>query len=463
VSTHLEDLETVLVKRPQQVLVIAGAGVSMATDPTNTCAGWPGLLRHGLQWCRERYTATHLQTQVSLYEKLLETGDMISVASFIANTLRSAHEGEYFRWLTESIGSLRVVNNQVIQALVKWNAQIATTNYDNLIEEVGTQKAITWQDRALAHQFLRNDCSDVLHLHGYHQRPDTVVLDARSYQEICQDQPTQANLQAFLMTRTIVFVGCGAGLGDPNFGSLIAWSRDALAHSPYTHYRLVRECELPQVEKECRGLPIQPISYGPNYADLGPFVATLAERIRVRSTPVPRLELLARRQTVYITSRDQLEAERPSLSVGEYVRRHFKLAQELWQSGGHRQAALDLNGVFTRNKADLAGDERVRFGLQLAEMLLDDGLERYAAHVLQPLAVDVEVSDISPDMAACYRRLHVRCMNVLCAHLETLEAIDRALPFAIGEERARLQAQRGEIQLLQGELDDAVHSLDDER
>lgn len=462
-STHLEDLETVLVNRPQQVLVIAGAGVSMATDPTNTCAGWPGLLRHGLQWCRERYAAAQLQTQVSLYEQLLQTDEMIPVANFIVTTLRFAHEGEYFQWLTESIGRLRAVNNQIVHALLGWNAQIATTNYDNLIEEIGQREAITWHDRGRVHQFLRGDCLAVLHLHGHYQRPDTVVLDARKYQEICQDQPTQANLRAFLMTRTIVFVGCGAGLVDPNFGSLIAWSRDALAHSPYTHYRLVRECELPQVEEECRGLPIRPISYGPNYDDLGPFVSALADRIRVRCTPVPKLEFLEQRQADYITRREQLETDRSSLSAAEYVRRHFELAQELWQAGGHRQAALDLNGVFTRTKADLTGDERVRFGLRLAEMLLDDGLERYAAHILQPLAVDVDVSDISQDIVACYRRLHVRSMNVLCAHLETLEAIDRALPFAIGEERARLQAQRGEIQLLQGELDDAVHSLDDER
>ena len=136
-STHLEDLETVLVKRPHQVLVIAGAGVSMATDPTNPCAGWLGLLRHGLQWSRERYSTTQLQEKIHLYEQLLEKGDMIQVANFIVTTLRSAYEGEYFRWLTESIGRLRVVNNQVIQALVGWNVQIATTNYDNLIEKVG--------------------------------------------------------------------------------------------------------------------------------------------------------------------------------------------------------------------------------------------------------------------------------------------------------------------------------------
>jgi hypothetical protein len=463
VPTHLEDLENELVKRPQQVLVIAGAGVSIATDAKNPCASWIGLLRHGLKWCRERTFAAQLHAQLDLYEKLLETGDLLSVADFIAKTLRTASEGEYFRWLTESIGSLRVGDDQVIRALVGWGVQIATTNYDSLIEEVSGRLATTWRDRGLVHQFLRGDYSAVLHLHGYYQRPETVVFDARSYQDICQDPPMQANLQSFLATRTIAFVGCGAGLSDPNFGSLLGWSRTALAHSPYAHYRLVRECELSQVEDECHGLSIWPISYGSQYSDLGPFLAVLAERVRTRRTPVPELELLAREQANYLTLREQLEAERPSLLVSEYFRRLLELAQGLWEAGGHRQAALDLDSVFFRIQADLTGDERVRFGLELSEMLLEDGLERHAAQVLQPLESDVEVSDISPDMVARFRRLQVRCMNDQCAYREALESIDRALPHAAGEERARLQAQRGEIQLLQGELDEALRSVDSER
>jgi hypothetical protein len=119
--------------------------------------------------------------------------------------------------------------------------QIATTNYDSLIEQVSGRGAITWREPGYAIQFLWGDSTDVLHLHGYYQRPETVVLDARTYDDICKDEMTQNALRTTLTARTVVFVGCGEGLNDPNFGQLFRWSRQALSQSLYMHYRLVRE------------------------------------------------------------------------------------------------------------------------------------------------------------------------------------------------------------------------------
>jgi SIR2-like domain len=461
VSTHLEDLENLLVERPNQVLVIAGAGVSLATDPTNPCAGWKGLLRHGLQWCRDRHGASVSAARFAAYEELLEEGDLIQVANFIASTLRSAHEGQYSRWLIDSIGSLQILNEQVIRALKDWGARIATTNYDGLIEKITGRHPVTWKDGALVDQFLNGDSQDILHLHGQYRYPETVVLDATNYEQICQDQGTQDRLKSILRRDRVVFVGCGAGLNDPNFGMLLKWSRNALEHFPYSHYRLVRDCEQHDVEGECRGLPIRTIPYGSNYADLGTFLASLAERVRVRRTPVPQLELLARRQADYVAQRQELEAQQEKLQPAEYLRRHLELARELWQAGGHRQAALDLDHVFLQTRDKLARDERVRFGLDVAEMLLEDGLEQMASHVLQPMQADVEGADIPSKQLDRFHRLHVQCLNDLCACKETLDAIGRALPRTTGQERARLQAQRAEVHLLQGELDQAVLSLDD--
>lgn len=459
-STHLEDLENELVNHPQRVLVIAGAGVSMATDSGNPCAGWSGLLRHGVQWCRDRCPTLGPDWYTTI-DALFNLGELIAIANMVTRELKSVRDGEYARWLAESVGGVHVVDNQVLQALVGWGVQIATTNYDTLIEQVSGRGAITWRDHGLALQFLRGDLTDVLHLHGHYQYPETVILDARTYEDICRDQSTQNNLRVSLTARTVVFVGCGAGLSDPNFGNLLAWSRQVLPHSLYNHYRLVQEPELRQAAEECRGLPIQPIPYGPNHPDLGPFLSALGERVRLRRTPTPELELLDRRQADYATQCRNLEVERTSLELGEYMRRRLELAHELWRVGGHRTAALDMNDLLFREGTNLSRNERMRFGLDVAEMLLDDELERYAASVLQRLLSDVEAPDIPAEAAGQFRRLHIRCMNELCAYHETLAAIDRALLLTMGEERTRLQAQRAEIQLLQGHLDEAVRNLDD--
>jgi hypothetical protein len=274
VATPLDDLNDELASHPQRVLVVAGTGVSLATDPSNSCAGWGGLLRHGVQWCRDRCPAIR-RDWFDVVEGLLRLGKLVEAAGLVAGELRRMHDGEYARWLMESVGELKVGNDQLIRALLGWDVQIATTNYDSLIEHVSGRGAVTWRDPGLVTQFLRGDSADILHLHGHYHRADTVVLDARNYEDICRDEATQNALRTCLTSRTVVFVGCGAGLEDPNFGQLFEWSRQALAHSVYTHFRLVLESELAEVSDQCRGLPVLPIAYGAAHADLAPFLPPL--------------------------------------------------------------------------------------------------------------------------------------------------------------------------------------------
>jgi hypothetical protein len=461
VATRLEDLEATLASHPDRVLVIAGAGVAMATHPGHPCAGRSGLLRHGVRWCRDR-CPTLDPSLLASYEGLLAAGELLHVATFIAQRLRSVREGEYAAWLTESVGQLQVVDDRLIRALLGWGCQIATTNYDTLVERVSGRASITWMDHALALEFLLGDSTDVLHLHGQYQRPETVVLDARSYGEVCLDESAQNGLRVALTARTVVFVGYGAGLDDPNFGHLLAWSRQAVQHSMRTHYRLVREPELKQAVQECQGLSIQPISYGGEYADLAPFLAALGERAQRRRQPRDALQQLTRGQDDYRSCAEELRRQRAALSPADYVRRRLALARELWRVGGRRTAALDMNGVFTHEAANLDPGERVPLGLDVAEMLLDDELERMAASILEQVLPDLEISGIPAGVLARFRQLHLRCLTDLCAYRETLEAIARALPHAWGEERQRLEVQRAEVHLLQGELGEALNGLDDE-
>jgi len=67
----------------------------------------------------------------------LDRGDLIeviSVADDISNRLGFPDGGEYARWLSETVGTLQPIAPQLIQALAKWDVQLATTNYDDLIE-----------------------------------------------------------------------------------------------------------------------------------------------------------------------------------------------------------------------------------------------------------------------------------------------------------------------------------------
>ena len=74
--------------------------------------------------------------------------DLLYVADEVARALGAPTDGEYRRWLRETIGGLRAEHREVIAALSDLDVLIATTNYDSLIEEVTGLEPVTWRRRS---------------------------------------------------------------------------------------------------------------------------------------------------------------------------------------------------------------------------------------------------------------------------------------------------------------------------
>jgi tetratricopeptide (TPR) repeat protein len=118
-----------------------------------------------------------------------------------------------------------------------------------------------------------------LHLHGHWQDPESVVLGIRSYEAVLGDVHAQTVLRSLRLKHTLVFIGCGAGLGDPNLGALLAWSRPILAGSEYRHFRLCRKQEREELEREHPPEErIFPLPFGEKHGDLATFLRDLAVR-----------------------------------------------------------------------------------------------------------------------------------------------------------------------------------------
>jgi hypothetical protein len=63
---------------------------------------------------------------------------------------------------------------------------------------------------------MRSSCQAILHLHGEYRRPESVVLGLASYQKVKDDPHAKAILQCFTLAKTLLFVGCGDTVLDPN-------------------------------------------------------------------------------------------------------------------------------------------------------------------------------------------------------------------------------------------------------
>lgn len=415
------------------------------------------MLRHGIERCRE-VCGTDQQRAAS-YLQLLEAppasaADYVSVASFITNELEGKRPGLYAAWLNDSIGALPVVDDRVIRALDALDVGLATTNYDHLVERVTGRGSLTWQTQHLVAPFFRGQSRDVLHLHGSYREPRSVVLGARSYAEVCLDDLTQTALRGFLITGTFVFVGCGAGLEDQNFGALLDWSEVTLRNCPNTHYILVRAKDLGAWSDRLRKLPIEPIAFGPEYSDLAPYLETLGNRVSKQRNPQPLIELVAQ-QGGFDSQWDALAEARTTLTPSAFLQQSRDVAAQLWASGGRRRAALALSGRLMSRTDEVPTEQLVGLELEAAEWLLEDDLASLAITHLQR-AEQRLTPDAPPALAARLRALRVRCLDALCAYAQSLHAIEESLQLATGEERERLEVDRAEIYLLQGEFDRIV-------
>ncbi|MCA9656302.1 MAG: SIR2 family protein [Myxococcales bacterium] len=160
-----------------------------------------------------------------------------------------------------------------------------------MLEQATGLRAVTWKDRAEFERVLAGDSPGILHLHGHFQQPESIVLGRSSYADVVGDEHARTMLAAMRTLRTLVFVGHGAGLGDPNWKSLLDWSARVFAESERYHYRIVREADQEQLhDPDGQARRILPITYPGPYSSLGPFLRSIVptgnERDQTEDRPV---------------------------------------------------------------------------------------------------------------------------------------------------------------------------------
>lgn len=261
-----------------RMLVVAGAGVSIAATGDERLASWTGLLRDGAERCLG-VAGPLPDGWVDRILAEIDSGDLdelLSAAEKISRKLGAPCGPEYARWLGETVGRFRVKDPSVIEALASLGLPLATTNYDGLLEEVTGRAPVTWREGARVERVVRGEEEAILHLHGSWEEPESVVLGIRSYEQVLGDAHAQTMLRAVRATRGLLFVGCGAGIADPDFDALLRWMRTVFEGSDFRHFQLCLENE----EEKFRELHppeerLFPLPYGADHSCLAPFLREL--------------------------------------------------------------------------------------------------------------------------------------------------------------------------------------------
>ncbi|MGA4777991.1 SIR2 family protein [Cellulosimicrobium sp. AB352] len=265
------------------VILVVGTGFSAATTGGAKTAMWAGLIRDGIEHvCRLRSDPTDRWR--GLAENLLsygiEDGDsdsMIQAASMVKKELRALGEQAYADWLAQSVGNLPIVDESLAKAINTLPFPVLTTNYDTLLERITGRRSAHWAEPGKMQTLLGGFTNDIGHLHGVWDAPDTPVFSTEDYSTVINADPAQHLQQAASSIKSLVYIGFGSGLDDPNFGQLLRWHRETFTVSGLHHYRLCRESEVAELVQVHAGDNIVTVPYGNEYEELPDFLTALAD------------------------------------------------------------------------------------------------------------------------------------------------------------------------------------------
>ena len=281
---HLETIRRLKrALRERRLVVLVGAGVTLNATSDNSGRPlnrltWKGLIRNGLDFLNQGNHVQNPYPRKRRAYEFLEEDDpeaLLDAADALTNQMRRC--GQYPTWLEFVFGNLfNEVRHpavlEALRALHQSGATLLTTNFDDLLERFCGINSVNRSDKDKFLRFKRGDLDGVLHVHGIYHEPDEVVLDRTNYYQAKHSDEIQNLLKEFLDSRTILFVGCGSGLEDPNFGPLLDWAKDRQRNIPKRHCLLVRN------DNDFNPRFLLPVSYGPEYEDLADCLKQLLDQ-----------------------------------------------------------------------------------------------------------------------------------------------------------------------------------------
>ncbi|GKZ82399.1 hypothetical protein AnigIFM56816_007211 [Aspergillus niger] len=275
-------------RRQKNLAICVGSGVTLFSTMVKGKGvqdrlTWKGFIRNGfdyLQTKKPNYYEDNRKRLEKAVEDLYDNDSNVEDVLHVANTLTQSMDkcGCFSDWLSSQFNKLHrhVKDNAILESLRKLHeadVTLMTTNYDGLIENYCRLQPLDGSQPQQLVQFIRRNLPNVVfHPHGYWENPNHIVLDSRQYYEVGrEDNGVRETLKDVLKARTVVFVGCGAGLGDPNFGQLLQWLGKQQKDVNYGHYILLKKGD---DYRELDSLPLNKV-HVVTFEDIAPWLEGL--------------------------------------------------------------------------------------------------------------------------------------------------------------------------------------------
>lgn len=262
------------------LVFIIGTGFSAAATGGVPHATWRGLIENGIDRAQMLGASNGWTDQLrntlafGFAEDELEM--ILGTAASVVRELKKHDDYAFAKWLKESVGELESEKDFVLaKRLRALPFPILTTNYDTLLEN-GDRRATDWTKPVEVQQALIGESRSIVHLHGVWNNPESVIFTDRDYDRLLESDVAQKIQLATSTLKSIVYVGFGAGLSDPNFSKMIDWHRTHFVPSGVEHFRLCLTGELAALRAAHGADQVIPLAYGDKHEDLSSFISELA-------------------------------------------------------------------------------------------------------------------------------------------------------------------------------------------
>ncbi|MCW2513575.1 MAG: hypothetical protein JWR11_2617 [Mycobacterium sp.] len=215
--------------------------------------------------------------------------DLIAVAQAIQERLGP---NEFRLWLQKTVGAMKPNSRRLVESINQFDAPIATTNYDTLIERVLGRESTTWKEPANMQLAISGAHKFVMHLHGIWSAPDTVIFGSESYGAIKGNSSAQFIQELIGGGTSMLFIGASGTLDDPNLSSLIARLDYLVPESTNKHYLLCTDQQFAKLKDSYAGKQIVLLSCGPTHDGLPAYLDKLAAEIA--NPPPEQLQQVSR-------------------------------------------------------------------------------------------------------------------------------------------------------------------------
>ncbi len=258
----------------KRIALMLGTGVSAALSGDAPTATWKGLLSDGVAFIGDmpEPISTGAPAFASLLAGDADTAALLACAEWLDRKFATLGS-EYESWLKRTIGDLPPVATPLVGALPDVDI-IVTTNYDHLWKVRYRRACLAWNARNANVEFFRDPRRYVFHLHGEYQQSSSVVLSGFDYGHLEADNHSQALLRQIATGHSLLMIGCGAGLKDPNLSRLLEWLKAEQSNSPYRHYMLLTSNEASLINwEDSLKSRLTPVIYGDAHRELGGFLS----------------------------------------------------------------------------------------------------------------------------------------------------------------------------------------------